>query len=159
MMKAEFMTLWDGLTSGSDRIIVLGATNRPNDIDAAILRRMPKRFAIGLPDVTQRQKILELMLKDTTLASAFSIKALADSTAFMSGSDLKELCRNAAMVPVREYMREYGDDKEAMERVQLEGFKLRPLRLDDFFKADGAANGLMVPMSQPPDKLDREALD
>lgn len=80
MMKAEFMTyvlpshmwilipkysndirLWDGLTSSTDRILVLGATNRPNDIDTAILRRMPKRFSVGLPDVEQRQKILTLV--------------------------------------------------------------------------------------------------
>jgi SpoVK/Ycf46/Vps4 family AAA+-type ATPase len=61
MMKAEFMTLWDGLLSGKDRILVLGATNRPNDIDQAILRRMPKRFGVGLPDVNQRLKILTLV--------------------------------------------------------------------------------------------------
>ena len=53
--------MWDGLLTQSDRIMVLGATNRPLDIDPAILRRMPKRFAIGLPDVEQRRKILELV--------------------------------------------------------------------------------------------------
>jgi outer mitochondrial transmembrane helix translocase len=53
--------MWDGLLTQSDRIMVLGATNRPLDIDPAILRRMPKRFAIALPDVDQRRKILELV--------------------------------------------------------------------------------------------------
>jgi len=81
MMKAEFMTfvpsftvvyvesyflflhrLWDGLLSGTDRILVLGATNRPNDIDSAILRRMPKRFAVDLPNLEQRTRILTLVL-------------------------------------------------------------------------------------------------
>lgn len=60
------------------------------------------------------------MLKDTALSSDFSLRALADVAVDMSGSDLKELCRNAAMVPVREYMREKGDDREAMERAQIE---------------------------------------
>lgn len=54
-------SLWDGLLSASDRILVLGATNRPGDIDSAILRRMPKRFAVGLPDAEQRFKILSLV--------------------------------------------------------------------------------------------------
>jgi SpoVK/Ycf46/Vps4 family AAA+-type ATPase len=61
MMKAEFMTLWDGLTSGEDRIMILGATNRPEDIDSAILRRMPKRYGIGRPDKAQRLSILKLV--------------------------------------------------------------------------------------------------
>lgn len=41
--------------------MVLGATNRPMDIDPAILRRMPKRFAVGLPNAEQRFKILSLV--------------------------------------------------------------------------------------------------
>lgn len=53
--------MWDGLLDKSDRILVLGATNRPLDIDPAILRRMPKRFAVGLPDTDQRRRILELV--------------------------------------------------------------------------------------------------
>lgn len=62
MMKAEFMSLWDGLTTGEDRrIVILGATNRPNDIDSAILRRMPKRFAVRLPTEAQRRSILDLV--------------------------------------------------------------------------------------------------
>ena len=49
------------MLSGTDRILVLGATNRPNDIDSAILRRMPKRFSVGLPNLDQRLKILSLV--------------------------------------------------------------------------------------------------
>jgi SpoVK/Ycf46/Vps4 family AAA+-type ATPase len=61
MMKAEFMTLWDGMNTGDSRIVILGATNRPSDIDRAILRRMPKRFAVNLPDLDQRTKVLQLV--------------------------------------------------------------------------------------------------
>lgn len=65
MMKAEFMTLWDGMNTGpQQRVIILGATNRPNDLDKAILRRMPKRFQICLPDRLQRKKVLEIVLID-----------------------------------------------------------------------------------------------
>lgn len=105
MMKAEFMTLWDGLTSSTDRIMVLGATNRPADIDAAILRRMPKRYAVRLPDPDQRRKILKIMLADVRLDKAFQLEDIVRRTEGFSGSDLKEACRNAAMQPVREFMR------------------------------------------------------
>ncbi|KAI0770644.1 AAA-domain-containing protein [Fomes fomentarius] len=139
MMKAEFMTLWDGLTSSTDRILVLGATNRPNDIDSAILRRMPKRFSVGLPDVEQRQKILTLMLKDTPLEEGFSIRLLAEQSEGLSGSDLKELCRNAAMRPMRELMREADGNDEKLTQIQNSGFKLRPLTIEDFFQLEGTS--------------------
>ncbi|PAV16962.1 AAA-domain-containing [Pyrrhoderma noxium] len=132
-MKAEFMTLWDGLLSASDRILVLGATNRPNDIDSAILRRMPKRYPVSLPDEKQRLKILNLMLSDTPLSPELSLETLAIRTAGMSGSDLKELCRDAAMIPVREFLKESGGSREVLEkRSQEEGFKYRPLEMRDF---------------------------
>ncbi|TFK70547.1 ATPase [Pluteus cervinus] len=137
MMKAEFMTLWDGLTSSTDRILVLGATNRPEDIDSAILRRMPKRFPVGLPAFEQRHKILSLMLKDTKLAPNFALDILAKATVGLSGSDLKELCRTAAMVPVREYVRNAGDDQGVLDKTRLQGFELRPLTLDDFRSYEG----------------------
>ncbi|OJA11899.1 hypothetical protein AZE42_07650 [Rhizopogon vesiculosus] len=147
MMKAEFMTSWDGLTSGSDRILVLGATNRPGDIDPAILRRMPKRFAVALPDADQRCKILSLMLKETKLDSQISLSLLAAQTTGFSGSDLRELCRNAAMVPVRECMRAMEHDEEALNKVEKEGFNMRPLTLSDFYEAEGST-------LQPPDPDD-----
>lgn len=114
--------LWDGLTTASDtRILVLGATNRPNEIDPAILRRMPKRFPIRLPNLDQRTKILTLMLNHTSLASTFSLAELARRTDGLSGSDLRETCRNAAMAPVREVMREKGGKgKEGLEKARLE---------------------------------------
>ncbi|KAH7906743.1 P-loop containing nucleoside triphosphate hydrolase protein [Hygrophoropsis aurantiaca] len=149
MMKAEFMISWDGLLSGSDRILVLGATNRPTDIDPAILRRMPKRFAVGLPGTNQRLKILSLMLKDTKLHPDFSVRSLAEQTSGFSGSDLRELCRNAAMVPVRECMRSIADDNEAMAKAQLEGFNLRPMTLSDFYEAEGSTLTSPDPDDEP----------
>ncbi|KIM20245.1 hypothetical protein M408DRAFT_50825, partial [Serendipita vermifera MAFF 305830] len=95
-------------TETSQQILVLGATNRPNDIDPAILRRMPKRFAIRLPDAMQRLKILQLMLRNTAVDPSLSLEFLAERTDGLSGSDLHELCRNAAMGPLKEYMRREG---------------------------------------------------
>uniref|UniRef100_A0A8B9K4U6 ATPase family AAA domain containing 1a n=1 Tax=Astyanax mexicanus TaxID=7994 RepID=A0A8B9K4U6_ASTMX len=63
MMKAQFMSLWDGLETGEcTQVMVMGATNRPQDVDPAILRRMPTTFHVGLPNATQRQEILRLIL-------------------------------------------------------------------------------------------------
>ena len=60
------------------------------------------------------------MLKDTKLSHDFSFETLAEQADGLSGSDLKELCRNAAMVPVREFMRNTSNDHEAMAKGQLE---------------------------------------
>lgn len=103
-LKTEFMTLWDGLTSDG-RIMVLGATNRPNDIDDAILRRMPKRFPVPLPNKAQRRKILEITLKDAHLDPDFDIDLIVEKTLGMSGSDIREACRNAAWNATRETIR------------------------------------------------------
>jgi len=142
MIKAEFMTLWDGLLSGSERILILGATNRIRDIDPAFLRRMPKQFPLPLPDAAQREKILSLMLRDVTLAPSFPIRSLAEFSKGKSGSDLKELCRNAAMLPVRELVRKANGDVALLARGQEEGFNLRPLTIEDFLDPDGSLTGV-----------------
>jgi SpoVK/Ycf46/Vps4 family AAA+-type ATPase len=58
------------------------------------------------------------------MAPGFSIAALAEATDGLSGSDLRELCRNAAMVPVREFMQSTSDNHEALVKGQLEVFLL-----------------------------------
>ena len=60
------------------------------------------------------------MLKGTSLDPKFSLDELAHQTEGYSGSDLKELCRNAAMVPVREYLKEAGGDPEILEKSREE---------------------------------------
>lgn len=60
-MKNEWMSHWDGLrTRQSDRVLVLAATNRPMDLDDAVIRRMPRRIFVPLPDATNRAKILQV---------------------------------------------------------------------------------------------------
>jgi SpoVK/Ycf46/Vps4 family AAA+-type ATPase len=141
MVKAEFMTHWDGLTSANtsgepQRVMVLGATNRIQDIDDAILRRMPKKFPVTLPPAPQRLRILGLVLKDTKVdRENFDLEYLVKVMAGMSGSDIKEACRDAAMVPVRELIRKKRETSSKMEAVDPS--EVRGLRTEDFFVQAG----------------------
>ncbi|XP_031704709.1 outer mitochondrial transmembrane helix translocase [Anarrhichthys ocellatus] len=113
MMKAQFMSLWDGLdTSSTTQVMVMGATNRPQDMDPAILRRMPATFHVGLPNTRQRQDILRLILAGENLSNAINLKEIAEKTEGYSGSDLRELSRDAAMYRFRDYVR-----KEQMRQI------------------------------------------
>ncbi|KAF5380641.1 hypothetical protein D9757_007003 [Collybiopsis confluens] len=161
MMKAEFMTLWDGLLSSSDRILVLGATNRPKDIDSAIFRRLPKRFPVPLPDYQQRTKILQLMLQTIKLAPELSIETLARASEGLSGSDLKEMCRNAAMIPIREYMRANLSDGQVLSEAQLQDFHPRPVSIQDFLTFENSGLLFKTPVSTPDDRsrIDTEEED
>ena len=137
MVKAEFMTHWDGLASTNkhgepQRILILGATNRIQDIDEAILRRMPKKFPVSLPTAPQRLRILGLVLKDTKIdKDHFDLEYLVQVTAGMSGSDIKEACRDAAMVPVREFIRKTQASGARVNAVKAD--EIRGLRTTDFF--------------------------
>jgi len=106
-LKAEFLTLWDGLTTSDNMVMVLGATNRPYDVDPAILRRMPRTFHVSLPNKISREDILRKLLEGqtTTREARQFLPELANLTEGYSGSDLRELCRTAAMGPVSEAAR------------------------------------------------------
>lgn len=106
MMKTQFMMLWDGLsTEAGSTVIVMGATNRPQDLDKAILRRMPAQFHVGLPTDEQRLSILRLVLEAESLADDVDLNRLSKLTKGFSGSDLRELCRNSSVYRIRQYMR------------------------------------------------------
>jgi ATPase family AAA domain-containing protein 1 len=141
MVKAEFMTHWDGLASTNaagqpQRILILGATNRIQDIDDAILRRMPKKFPVALPTTPQRLKILKIVLRDTKIdPSRFDMDYLARVMVGMSGSEIKEACREAAMIPVREMIR--GQRQNGQRLDQMRAGEARGLRTEDFFVQSG----------------------
>ncbi|KJA27798.1 hypothetical protein HYPSUDRAFT_197956 [Hypholoma sublateritium FD-334 SS-4] len=102
-MLTEFMQAMDGIqTQGTDGVVVIGATNRPFDLDAAILRRLPRRMIIDLPAPAQRKEILELYLRAETCAADLDISDIARRTEYFSGSDLKNLCVSAALEAVNE---------------------------------------------------------
>ena len=99
----EFMQEMDGLKSSKDdNVIVIGATNRPFDLDDAVLRRLPRRLLVDLPGEAERAEILKIMLRDEILSPSVDLQKLARDTASFSGSDLKHLCVSAALNAVKE---------------------------------------------------------
>ncbi|KAJ8510629.1 hypothetical protein OPV22_001063 [Ensete ventricosum] len=138
-MKNEFMVNWDGLcTKDKERVLVLGATNRPFDLDEAVIRRFPRRLMVKLPDASNREKILRVILAKEDLAPDVDLKVLASITDGYSGSDLKNLCVAAAHCPIREILEKETKDRDAALSEgrpvpALHGSDdIRPLRMDDF---------------------------
>ncbi|KAF3448638.1 hypothetical protein FNV43_RR09351 [Rhamnella rubrinervis] len=106
-IKNEFMTHWDGLlTRPGERILVLAATNRPFDLDEAIIRRFERRIMVGLPSVENREMILRTLLSKEKVEEGLDFKELATLTEGYSGSDVKNLCTTAAYRPVRELIQQ-----------------------------------------------------
>ncbi|KAG2563980.1 hypothetical protein PVAP13_8KG377800 [Panicum virgatum] len=141
-MKNEFMVNWDGLrTKDKERVLVLGATNRPFDLDEAVIRRFPRRLMVNLPDASNREKILKVILAKEELGPDVDLDSLADMTDGYSGSDLKNLCVTAAHYPIREILEKEKKEKnlaktEGKPEPALYGSEdIRPLSIDDFKSA------------------------
>ncbi|VAI03953.1 unnamed protein product [Triticum turgidum subsp. durum] len=141
-MKNEFMVNWDGLrTKDKERVLVLGATNRPFDLDEAVIRRFPRRLMVNLPDASNREKILKVILAKEELGQDTDLESLANMTDGYSGSDLKNLCVTAAHYPIREILEKEKKEKnvaksEGRPEPALHGSEdVRPLSLDDFKSA------------------------
>jgi len=143
MMKAQFMSLWDGLmTESNTDIVVMAATNRPRDIDQAILRRLPCRFHVGLPDVMGRLCIFQKVLAKETIAPDVNLAELSSLTEGYTGSDIKELCRLAAMQCIRRQVKNsdvddsdddiFNDCSSDIESEEDGDEVLNPISKDDF---------------------------
>lgn len=138
-MKGQFMALCDGLlTDRSSQVVLLGATNRRDAIDPAILRRLPLQFPINLPTTAQRAAVLRVLLRNERVAPDLDIDLLAKVTVGKSGSDLREMCRSASMVLVRELVsRQRAQqlaDNDSFSQVEPTSEDLRPLSMADFRK-------------------------
>ncbi|KAK1326362.1 Katanin p60 ATPase-containing subunit A1 [Acorus calamus] len=104
-MKTEFMALWDGFTTDQNaRVMVLAATNRPSELDEAILRRLPQAFEIGMPDRSEREKILKVILKGERVIEGINYSYIARLCEGYTGSDLLEICKKAAYFPLRDLL-------------------------------------------------------
>uniref|UniRef100_A0A5B7A5E1 AAA+ ATPase domain-containing protein n=1 Tax=Davidia involucrata TaxID=16924 RepID=A0A5B7A5E1_DAVIN len=138
-MKNEFMVNWDGLrTKDKERVLVLAATNRPFDLDEAVVRRLPRRLMVNLPDSPNREKILSVILAKEELAPDVNLEAVANMTGGYSGSDLKNLCVTAAHCPIREILEKEKKEKALAlaENRPLptlhSSADVRPLSMEDF---------------------------
>lgn len=101
---------------------------------------MPKKFPVALPNASQRHNIFTLILRGTKVDSQnFDIDYLVRVSAGMSGSDIKEACRDAAMGPVREYIRRKKADGTLRGRKGVDEQDVRGLRTEDFFGRARAA--------------------
>ena len=102
-IKTEFLVQLDGTsTSGQGRVLVIGATNRPHELDDAARRRFVKRIYIPLPAENDRRVLLQKMLETNRhCIDGKDLDKLAIDTDGFSGADLKALCVDAAMGPLR----------------------------------------------------------
>jgi SpoVK/Ycf46/Vps4 family AAA+-type ATPase len=146
------MSEWDGLNSGtngkgdagSDRVVVIGSTNRPFDLDEAVLRRFPRRILVDLPDLDTRREILEVTLSENRLGPDVNLTKIAERLEGYTGSDLKEVCREAVVQISHEQARmldrgellEDEEDQEGAASFEHGGFQmLRPVTMSDFESA------------------------
>ncbi|XP_078394754.1 fidgetin-like protein 1 [Cetorhinus maximus] len=102
-IKTEFLVQLDGATtSADDRILVVGATNRPQEIDEAARRRLVKRLYIPLPEVSaRRQIVVKLMSHENCSLSPEELELIIEQSEGFSGADMTQLCREAALGPIR----------------------------------------------------------
>ncbi|KAH8655324.1 P-loop containing nucleoside triphosphate hydrolase protein [Xylariales sp. PMI_506] len=94
----QLLSEMDGLSKSKSAPFVLLATNFPNDLDHALLRRVPSRIYIGLPSAELRETILSIMLKEERLGPDLELARLAAMTRRFSGSDIQSLCVQAALI-------------------------------------------------------------
>ncbi|ESN99652.1 hypothetical protein HELRODRAFT_192890 [Helobdella robusta] len=102
-LKTEFLLEFDGVHSSSkDNVLVMGATNRPQELDDAVLRRFAKRIYVTMPSKATRVNVLtKLLSKHNNPLTADEVDELASFTEGYSGSDLTSLAKDAALGPIR----------------------------------------------------------
>lgn len=126
-IKTEFLVQFDGVgTSNKEQILVIGATNRPHEIDEAARRRLVKRIYVPLPEQIARIKLLQILLKEYDIdITDEEFNEIGRELKGYSGSDIFNLCREAVMEPLREI-----DD---ISKVEID--VTRKIIKTDFFKA------------------------
>ena len=125
-LKTEFLVQFDGVVSDpSERFLVMGATNRPQDLDEAVLRRFVKRIYVPLPTAESRISLLKSLLKNQNHnLEEREVSLLASQLEGYSGSDITALAREAAYGPIRELT--------PSQVMKVNPKSVRPIALCDF---------------------------
>ncbi|XP_040444099.1 fidgetin-like protein 1 [Falco naumanni] len=128
-IKTEFLVQLDGATTSSeDRILVVGATNRPQEIDEAARRRLVKRLYIPLPEASARKQIVTcLMSKEHCSLNEEEIELIVKKSNGFSGADMTQLCREASLGPIRSL--------QSMDIATIMPDQVRPIAFLDFESA------------------------
>lgn len=118
---AQLLALMDGLQSRG-QIVVIGATNLPNNIDPALRRggRFDRELEIGIPNRSSRHEILQIHTRGMPLASDVSLESIANVTHGFVGADLATLAKEAAMISLREVIPQINLDSDSIPAEILE---------------------------------------
>ncbi|XP_068562031.1 katanin p60 ATPase-containing subunit A-like 2 isoform X2 [Cebidichthys violaceus] len=128
-MKTELLVQMDGLAKSEDLVFVLAASNLPWELDHAMLRRLEKRILVSLPSLPARQAMISHWLPPLSstggveLRTELDYETLAKEMEGYSGSDLRLVCKEAAMRPVRKIfdaLESHKDGDSDMPAIQLE---------------------------------------
>lgn len=115
--------------------MLLATTNCPWDLDEAMRRRLEKRIYIPLPDEAARAELFEICMRDVDVDTHHvSANVLATSTHGYSGADIRIICREAAMMPMRRLLLEKRPDE--IQRLRAAGeLVISKVQLHDFMTA------------------------
>jgi transitional endoplasmic reticulum ATPase len=133
---SQILTELDGLEELQD-IVVIGATNRPDMIDPALLRpgRFDRLLYVPIPDMESRKEILRVHLKGKPLAPEISVDDLASRTDGYSGADLESVAETATMNAIRRYIdNNKGNTQDANEKEKLKQIQVTKADFDEAIK-------------------------
>ncbi|KAK6435996.1 hypothetical protein LTR95_007817 [Oleoguttula sp. CCFEE 5521] len=144
----QFLREWDGMSEHG--VFMMVASNRPFDLDDAVLRRLPRRVLVDLPRKEDREAILKIHLKGEQLADDVDLTALAERTPLYSGSDLKNLCVAAALTAVKEGIEKGAAAKDNEQTPQSAESELSKDAEPSSTFSDASSTSNLRPFSKPP---------
>ncbi len=124
---SQLLTIMDGLESRG-KVVVIGATNRPDALDPALRRpgRFDREIEIGIPDQKGRQEILEIHTRGMPLTEEVKLSSIAKVTHGFVGADLEAVCREAAMKSLRNVLPEINLEESKIPVETLNKIKIKP---------------------------------